>query len=185
MNIQDKQEWQFVDEKLGILFPYYTKSFIDVLDTWHLKGKNIFEYGAGHSTKWYATKEAIVYSVDSNILWCELLRQDWEKDKSLNYGGLFWLPDEKLYINQVNNFHGERFDIIIIDGDPVAWRDGCILEALKVIKSGGIIIVDNWCQESVYMPSKKVIDKLCGYNRVVYVQDGHPDWETATFQIFK
>ena len=45
---------QKIDEKIGILYPWYTPQFLDELRTWDLKDKKVFEYGGGDSSIWWA-----------------------------------------------------------------------------------------------------------------------------------
>jgi hypothetical protein len=42
-------EWQFLDAH-GMVFPWYTKLFLDILATWDIKDWDVFEWGGGYST---------------------------------------------------------------------------------------------------------------------------------------
>jgi hypothetical protein len=48
------------------------------------------------------------------------------------------------YPKTYKDIHNKRFDCIIIDGEPTKWRDSCMEYALKSIKKGGKIIIDNY-----------------------------------------
>jgi predicted O-methyltransferase YrrM len=156
------------DYDTNLIFPWYTKGFIEKLTEWDISDWKVFEYGAGDSTKWWAKKTRQVYSVDSNEQWAE---------KS----GATYISSKKEFINHPLNFiDDEKFDCIIIDGDPADWRDDCTEVALKCIKDGGIIIIDNYNQASINLEVWKKTDELLkNKEKHVFQQDGHRDWKTA------
>lgn len=173
-------EWQHRDSSNGLVFPWYTKSFLEVLATWELKDKVVFEYGAGASTVWWAKKARKVYGVESNADYhAAAINAAWPKP-------LVILPlemNENGYANAIK-YCGEQFDIIIIDGDPIKWRDACVQPALDCLNPGGKLIIDNWMQPSVgWMPSEETQRILSQYPVQVYHQEGHPDWKTAVWTI--
>ena len=48
-------EWQVIDEN-GLVMPWWTHPFLDVLKTWNLSNKNWLEFGGGKSTTWLRSK---------------------------------------------------------------------------------------------------------------------------------
>lgn len=181
IDLSTPNEWQYKDESLGgILFPWYTKSFLDELVTWDLSDKVVFEYGAGASTLWWAAKCWKLYGVESNA--------DYHAAVTgiLDHKALIMLPtdsDQNTYVNAISH-SCESFNVIIIDGEPIAWRDDCVKPAIDCLKPGGKLIIDNWNQPSVgWMPSEETKRLLSQYPVQVYAQDGHPDWKTAVWTI--
>lgn len=173
-------EWQHRDPETGLVFPWYTKSFLDELVTWDLKDKVVCEYGGGASTVWWNRKAKFVFTVESNEQYYQALT------KSLNHESLImFTPDKYNYMNWAygaNKSHDTKFDIIIIDGEPIEWRDDCVKPALDCLKPGGHLIIDNWLQPSVgWMPSEETKALLAPYPVKIYKQEGHPDWATAVF----
>lgn len=177
LSIEQKNEWQQIDPELNLLYPWFTNYFLEALKGWDLADKTVFEYGLGHSTAWWAAKAKKVYSIDSNIDWFvdteEYLTQLDLRDKA----SLSYTKDRNHYINCISQ-QGVLFDIVVVDGDPCEWRDDCIEVALKSLKQGGILIVDNYEQPSVYMPSEDTKRRLGTFSMEIYSQAGHKDWQT-------
>lgn len=171
-------EWQHRDPATGLVFPWYTKSFLDELVTWDLKDKVVFEYGAGASTLWWFKKCQAVYGAESN--------RDWfmQVIKATKGGGcITLLENKKDYIKAARQFV-RLYDIIVIDGEPIEWRDDCVPYALAYLKPGGRLIIDNWLQPSVgWMPSEETQQLLSQYPSIVYPQTGHPDWKTLVVTV--
>lgn len=160
--------WQTVDES-GLNMPWYTRPCLAWLQTIDLKGKKIFEYGVGNSTKWYESKGATVWGVDSSEQWA-------------NFAGAHYTQNKNEYIQEINNpcLLNVKFDIICIDG---LFRDECTEHALKRIKNGGHIIIDNYKQPSVeeFWPITEVLIK--DMNTVLYKEPKHYDWQTLVIHV--
>lgn len=160
------------ESETGLIYPWYTESFLRELIKCDIKNWKVFEYGAGDSTTWWRSKAREVISVDSNYEWANKANVNFED----RYKEFIEYPLKFI----VNN----KFDCIIIDGDPTEWRDDCTEIALKCIKDGGIIIIDNYNQSSVNLhkfPKTDII--LKDKEKYVFQQDGHPDWKTAYWVI--
>ena len=177
IDLNAMNEWQHRDPETGLVLPWYTKSFLDELVTWELSDKVVFEYGAGASTLWWARKCQAVYTVESDEQFCEAVRA------KVGATGIYFACTKETYLKFITK-PGIKFDIIIIDGEPIAWRDDCVKPALDCLKPGGKLIIDNWMQESVgWMPSEETQQLLSQYPVKDYPQEGHPDWKTAVFTI--
>lgn len=167
-------EWQHRDPETGLVFPWYTKSFLDELVTWDLSGMKVFEYGAGASTLWWKRKCKDVYAVESNEQFLEAVRA------KVDDTGIYFACTKENYLKFITK-PGMQFDIVVVDGEPIEWRDDCIVSALQTIKPGGRLIIDNWDQPSVWIPSDETRALLGKYPVKIYKQKGHPDWQTAVF----
>lgn len=185
IDLNATNEWQHRDPETGLVFPWYTKSFLDELVMWDLNDKVVFEYGAGASTVWWAKKCKRVAGVEydqsySDTVNIELSQRHIQYSRSWPVS---WYTFKEQYINCVRSL-GRNSDIIIIDGEPIAWRDDCVKPALDCIKPGGCLIIDNWDQKSVgWLPSEETQQLLSQYPVKVYPQEGHPDWKTAVWII--
>ena len=159
--IHEQIYWRTTDDT-GAEMPWYTRPVCAWLDTLDFKGKNVWEYGGGVSTKWYRSKGAIVDGVDSDAHWAE-------------FAELRYTHDSKEYLESIHAF-GD-FDFICIDG---LWRDECIHHALDHLKEGGHIIIDNWKDEvEPDWPETEGIIEHFILNLKVYRQLDHPTWATA------
>lgn len=164
-------EHRKLDETIGVVYPWYTWTFLDVLATWDVSSWDVFEYGAGYSTSWWRCKAKSITSVDGNLVWASRFRAHYETDKEK----YIHFPLET----------GRLYDCIIIDGEPVSWRDECTAIALKALKPGGKIIIDNYKQASVDLAEWPQTDILLSkYPAQVYSQPGHRDWKTAVWSTY-
>ena len=125
--------------------PWYTYPAIEYLRQLDFRGRNVFEFGSGNSTLYWASVAARVRSVEDDADWyrrmaprlppnCELILE----------------PDLDAYPSVVAQ-SGERYDVIVIDGAARAkTRLRCAEAALPRLLDGGMIILDNsdWLPES-------------------------------------
>lgn len=164
IDLSTPNEWQLIDPENGLVMPWYTHPFLEVLKTWNLKDKVVLEIGGGASTLWWATRAKFVYLIEDNSqYWNDLFGR-----------GITNLISAKYHPNG-------PFDIVIVDSDPVDNRDALCAKAISVLSLGGKLIVDNWEQPSVWMPKPETKELLCPYICQIYKQPNHPDWKTAVF----
>lgn len=156
-------EWRYFDGKLGIPYPWYTKTALEFLETLDLSGKAIFEYGVGESTFWWKRKTPFVCGVDNDIEWALKVR---------SFGRPFFLE----YVSCIESSPYKPYDIVIIDG---VWRDECTEYALKALKPGGLLIIDNYKQPSVQAEWPLTEKLIEGKPITVYKEPEHDDWQTA------
>lgn len=152
----------------GVRYPWLTAGALEILDKMDLTKKFIWEYGCGHSTLWFRSRGANVRGVDSNTEWAELAGVDFAGTKDT-------------YINSIHEYN-EKFDIIVIDG---IYRDECTLPALNEIEKGGIIIIDNFEQESAGFkewPLTKALFTERKLPNTLYRETLHEDWGTLIIQ---
>jgi predicted O-methyltransferase YrrM len=175
IDLSSKNEWQHIDPATGLLFPWYTKSFLDELATWELKDKHVLEFGMGASSLWWQRKAAYLTAFDSNREWYNAVVMAMESKP----GDEHWVES----VSEIEDELMEFYDIAVVDIDPVEWRDECTALAIESLKPGGTLIIDNWDQPSVWVPCEETRALLAPYETKVYRQEGHPDWQTATFKI--
>jgi len=163
--ITELEHWRTIDSR-GNIMPWYTRSCCAWLDTLDLTDKFVWEYGGGVSTLWYRLRSSTVFGVDSSFEWARL-------------AGILHAPEKQDYICAIQQVD---FDLICIDGD---YRDECFVYALNHLAPSGVIIIDNWKQESAGWPdwpeTERLIKEL-NLKVTEYPQAGHPDWVTITVQ---
>jgi hypothetical protein len=129
----------------GCPVPWYTYPAIEFLDQLDLSDRTVFEYGSGNSTRFWATRATSVVSIEDDETWCEELRPKLPKNCVLHYE-----PDLRRFVDAIHQYP-QGFDVIVVDG-PVRGRtrQKCAAAALKHLKLGGLIILDNsdWLPES-------------------------------------
>ena len=128
-------------DKDGLPLPWVTYSFIDFISNRLSKTMDIFEYGSGNSTLWYAEKTNSVTSVENDKQWFKKIKNSMPNNvqiyyEELVYGGKYSKFSENLEM---------KFDIVIVDGRD---RVNCMISAINSIKDGGIVVLDDSERES-------------------------------------
>ena len=176
-------KWQKIDETNNLVFPYYVDELLHDFKNWDMKDWKVFEYGGGNSTTWWRDKCRECVTIDT----CS----NWSKKK-----GLLHVSDKNEFINypkKIVQQSGEKFDCIIIDqgrdSRGQAFRDDCTEVAVECLKDNGVLIIDNWKQDTIpaygktkWPKSEKILSK---YKGRVYRQKNHQDWKTAVWYIDK
>jgi len=156
--------WRFLDGE--IIMPWYTKPALEWLKQQDTSTWRVFEYGCGYSTIWWRLNCKEVVSVDNNQIWANAM-------------GAAYFPGKESYITFVNDVFSDGYDCIIIDGE---YRDECVAFCLDYIKPGGYLIIDNYEQPSVGYDYSKTNQLLQGWEKQVFKQHNHSDWQTAIFR---
>lgn len=119
----------------GRLLPHYTYSCIEFLEPRIEEGFEVFEYGCGYSTLWWAERVKRVVSCEHSREWYDRIGSIKPANVRLLLRGL---QECGGYLDAIE---GEGlFDVIIIDGRE---RVDCAAHATGALKQGGIIIWDD------------------------------------------
>lgn len=122
-----------VDSDLNPI-PWYTYPAIEYLKQFDFSDKNIFEYGSGNSSIFWASLAKSVTSLEKDASWFEVI----SKSKSSNLNII--LKEQKSeYVNFIESGN-ILYDLIVIDG---AYRYDCAKVAVKYLSDDGFIVVDN------------------------------------------
>ncbi len=120
------------------------------LEGWLKKTDLCLEYGAGHSTAWFAWRVGKVISIENRPGWYETIRTETARydnvDLLLLEANRDRVPGCEVswnYVNKASEFSPESFDFILNDG----WaRSYVALQALPLLKRGGIFCWDDWLE---------------------------------------
>ncbi len=118
----------------GSPHPWYTYPAIEYLNQFDASGLDIFEFGCGHSSLYWARKGARV--------WCVEHDPEWHQSMSLQSStlqGIALRETREAYAGAVHE-PDRAFDIVVVDG---VWRVESAREGLKRLKPEGIVILDN------------------------------------------
>lgn len=153
----------FVNQK-----PWLTFRATKWLDSYLKSYMRVFEYGSGGSTLFFAQRVKEVVSVEHNLDWFNSVRKTLRQMEISNVE-YFLKEPEKLdqkqktdytdphcyasgfqnefdrmsfhdYVKVIDNYPDYYFDLVLIDGRA---RPSCIMHAIKKVKKGGIIVLDN------------------------------------------
>lgn len=126
------------DENSRCFLPWYNVPLTEFIQSYIKPSMNIFEYGCGFSTLFYAQQSCNVYGIETRSAWIEKI-QILAKQNNI---------DDKIHIKlceTISNFHRSilkydiTFNLTIIDS---IQRMAC-LETVKSLYKSGTIILDN------------------------------------------
>lgn len=167
---QSFRDYRAVD-RYGMPVPWYTYSFRSFLEPRLTENMRVFEYGAGLSSLWYATRVAQVVSVEHNQDWADILRR-----KAPSNLQVLLEPDKAAYIEAIRCH--EPFDVVVVDG---LHRPCSAAFAAKFgLRDSGVIIWDNsdWQDFSDTLP----ILRDYGFRQIGFLGMGpinRQRWETS------
>jgi hypothetical protein len=119
--------------------PWYNYAAIAWLSGALLGSEVVFEYGAGHSTLWYAQHAKSVYSVEHDEWWLRRLAPRLPANASVELLEEPTGDPNHPYVVSIRR-REMKFDVIVVDGRS---RVECMVEAASHLTQSGLIVVDN------------------------------------------
>ena len=116
----------------GTPIPWMTYPAISYLNQLDFSHKQVFEYGCGNSTLYWALRALRVFSVEHDQAWFEKMRTGAPANAEIA------LASGTDYVRMVEK-HAPH-DVIVVDG---RWRYDCVMHCTPFLKPGGLIILDN------------------------------------------
>lgn len=120
----------------GEALPWYTYPMIDFLKSRVSADMEVFEFGCGSSTIWWAKRVKRVISCEHNAEWLETLKVQAHTD---NVEILKAPEDEEMYAAVIDRVQ-RNYHVIVNDG---LARNHCARSALRNLREDGVIIWDN------------------------------------------
>ncbi|PWS32952.1 FkbM family methyltransferase [Pedobacter paludis] len=136
---------QAVDGK-GEALPWVTYSFIDFIKERINNTQNIFEYGSGSSTIFYAKKAGTVTSVEHDKGWFDMVKNT----SPANAEMIFCKLEKNGEYSKKASMLNKKFEIIIVDGRD---RVNCCKHSVDALSSDGVIVLDD-SEREVYNPAR-------------------------------
>lgn len=142
-------QWRSVRERMavnakGMEVPWYTYPAIEYLSGFDFSDCDVFEFGSGNSSAFWASRARSVCSVEDNQDWFDVVRKKKKANQTIIHRA-----NELGYAKSLAE-QGRLFEVIVIDGN---WRRACSIEALDCLKEGGMIVLDN---------SDREVERECG-----------------------
>jgi hypothetical protein len=144
----------------GNFLPWFTYPAIFFLEQRLCLKMNIFEYGSGSSTVWFARKVGKMISIEHDDLWFNKMKDI--LPTNVNYKKIP-LGTNGEYESFVLNYT-EEFDVVIIDGRK---RVKCAMNAVKSLKKSGVIIWDDSGREE-YLEGYQFLNAH-GFRRIDFI----------------
>lgn len=129
--------------------PWVTYPFIDFIEERLTNKLEVFEFGSGNSTLWYAGKVRFVTSVEHDDAWYKKIKSTMPNNVALHYQQLEYAKEYAAFAASQH----KRFHIIIVDGRD---RVNCIMNAVNSLTEDGVIVLD----DSERVPYQEGIDFL-------------------------
>jgi hypothetical protein len=123
-------------DKNGSPIPWFTYPMNDFIEARLMKDMDVFEYGSGNSTLYFAKKVCHIVSVEHEESWYKLIKSRLPENATY----LFCEPDDSRKYPETILKTDKYFDIVIIDGRQ---RVECAKAAIIKLKPNGVIIWDN------------------------------------------
>lgn|SRR5262249_13917201 len=120
----------------GTPIPWFTYPAIDYIRQLDLSEKTIFEWGAGFSTLFWSSRAKSVTSIETDPFWYSFLKPQLGSNCEL----ILATDEVRQYSSLIYNKN--EFDVIVIDGTGES-RKACCAAALRNLRPGGLIILDN------------------------------------------
>jgi hypothetical protein len=132
-------------DRYGNPVPWYTYPALEYLRQLDFRDSDVFEFGSGYSTLFWATRARRVVSVDDDREWASVLSGQLPENCELIIE-----TDLYEYPNTIQR-SGRSFDVVVVDGAARGkTRLECSRRAIQCLRPGGMVILDNsdWLPES-------------------------------------
>jgi hypothetical protein len=119
----------------GQLVPWFNYCAVDFLIDRVQGSWEVFEYGAGYSTLWWASHTRSVVAVEHDEEWTTQVQSMCSGTNAT----VVARPADSTFVDAIDDFPG-RFDVVVVDGFD---RPSCVRKALPRLKDDGVLILDN------------------------------------------
>ena len=121
---------------VGDQLPWMNYSLVELLDERLHSQLSLFEYGSGYSTRFFANRVKVLYSVEHDQDWFEAVKKLKPCNANVYHESI---ANERAYIETI--FRPERaFDVVIVDG---VYRNECVKTAVGHLSAAGVLILDD------------------------------------------
>jgi tRNA A58 N-methylase Trm61 len=158
---EHKEGWKkssfdgFSQDENGNPIPWMTYPAIDFLKNNLQANHEVFEFGLGASTIFFANRVKHVTSLETNSKWLEIVKEK----HALSNVDMVLMADGLINANYENfaKNSGKKFDFIIVDS---LKRFECVKNSINALKKGGRLILDDSERENY----KKIFEFLKSKN---------------------
>jgi predicted O-methyltransferase YrrM len=147
--------------KDGDPIPWMNYPTIKFLDRNLTDDMDVFEWGSGNSTKWFADRVDTVVSIEHDPDWASHIEPELPDNSHLIIES-----DRQEYSSVIQEtidlaeFGG--FDVVLIDGQ---WRVDCARAAVGSLSDDGVVLLDDATRQS-YSEGRDILSKE-GYDHII------------------
>jgi predicted O-methyltransferase YrrM len=127
--------------------PWLTQDANRFLQTYLLRSDSGVEFGSGRSTLWLASRVGRLVSLEHNRDWYKRVSEALAQEQVLNVDYRYLAGDmndmnamEEAICRITDGLPSAQFDFVLVDG---VCRDICTREALRLLRPGGMLVIDN------------------------------------------
>ena len=147
-------------DRNGDPIPWNTYPYIKFIGLRLKKDFDMFEYGSGNSTLWYAARVRSIKAVENDKSWYEMISRKLPANAEIVYRDL---NDGKSYEQEVKKSE-KKYHIVVIDGRE---RVNCLKNSLTKLTDDGVLVFDN-SDLSIY-DEAHVIMKENGFKKIDFI----------------
>jgi precorrin-6B methylase 2 len=136
---------------------WYTYPCLHFLQARLRKDFDVFEYGAGASTFWYAARVGTVTAVEHDAVWFQNVHTQAAKQPNIQ----LMQRDAEQYAASIASTD-RKYHLIGIDGIE---RVACVRHALQHLAPGGVLVLDNSDRAELYAEAFTLLAQA-GYRRL-------------------
>ncbi|NOX17184.1 MAG: class I SAM-dependent methyltransferase [Chlorobi bacterium] len=144
-------------DKNGNPIPWNTYPFLSFIEPRLKSDFEVFEYGSGNSTIWYAKKVSSIIAVEHDKEWYDKIKETMPKNAEIILSSE---SDSGIYAGEISK-RGKRFHIIIVDG---IFRNESLSASFDYLRDDGVIVFDD-AERDDYIKSFELL-KEKGFRRI-------------------
>ena len=179
-------------------FPWMVYEAIDWLQSYLGPEMQLFEWGSGGSTLFFASRVRSVITVEHDPAWHSVVAQQLlhydihnvhltlcEPERTETLLEAYTSTDERYeglsfqrYVEAIDAYSDDTFDLVVVDGRA---RPGCMRHAVAKIRPGGYLLLDNSDRE-IYGLGKQIVSNWSGHEFYGPGPYGVVCWGTTIWQ---
>jgi hypothetical protein len=133
--MQSQKERKPIDQN-GNPIPWMNFPVVRILEERLTKDLNLFEFGSGYSTLFYAKKVKAVSSVEYDEKWLNIIKLQVPDNVNI----IFKREDVDGDYCRAIGETGDQYDVVIVDGRD---RVNCIKQSISALSLKGVILLDD------------------------------------------
>lgn len=153
--------------------PWVTYSFISFVNSRLNKQLEMFEYGSGNSTLYFAEKVKSILAVENDNNWYNEIKNQCPINAEVHYVEYKYGEDYGSYITKTD----KKYDVVIVDGRD---RVNCVKNTINNLTEKGVIVLDD--SEREYYSEALLFMKEKGFKSIDFwgIAPGQLNYKSTT-----